>query len=68
MLAQAIQIDALQAGKRFAVCNMLWIPPGAIQHLPLLADPPSDDEALEFADNQQIKASRITFESLSAPL
>ena len=64
----ALKTDALQAGKRFAVCNMLWIPPGAIQHLPLIADPPSDDEALDSADEQQMKASRIIFESLSAPL
>jgi hypothetical protein len=64
----ALQTDALQAGKRFAVCNMLWIPPGAIQYLPLIAHPSGDDEEPESEDEQTVEAAQAIYNSLANPL
>ena len=64
----ALQTDALQAGKRFAVCDRLWVPPGAIQYLPLIANPPNEDDEPESADEQQTDVAHAIFNSLAAPL
>lgn len=64
----ALQMDTLQAGKRFAVCDKLWVPPGAIQYLPLIANPPSEDDEPELADEQQMDVARAIFNSLAVPL
>lgn len=42
--------DALQAGKRYAVCNSLWMNPGAIRYLALLKGDNADDELEEPGD------------------
>jgi hypothetical protein len=64
----ALQTDALQAGKRFAVCDRLWVSPGAIQYLPLVANPSSEDDEPESVDEQQMDVARAIFNSLAVPL
>jgi len=64
----ALQMDALQAGKRFVVCDKLWVSPGAIQYLPLVANPHSEDDEPESADEQQMDVAHAIFNSLAVPL
>ena len=66
--AGALQTDALQAGKHFVVCDRLWVLPGAIQYLPLVANPSSEDNEPESADEQQMDIAHTIFNSLAVPL
>jgi hypothetical protein len=42
-----LRTDALHAGKRFAVCNNLWVDPAAITHIASLTDSDAADPSEE---------------------
>lgn len=67
----ALAKDAMQAGKKFTVCNSLWTDPGAIRHLALLRNKESEDLGLTESDDDegQIKEqAQMIYQSLPTHL
>lgn len=63
--------DALQAGKYFAVANMLWVSPGVLRYLTLLQGDPEDlggGEEDDDDDGALREEAEQIYRALSAPL
>jgi hypothetical protein len=64
----ALKTDALQAGKRYAVCNMLWIDPASIRYLASISKNSSETESLSDGPEEVNKEAQSIMKSLPAPL
>jgi hypothetical protein len=63
----ALKSDALQAGKKYAVCNLLWLDPGVIRHVKHIAMEGSDMELSDEPEDLKEQAQNI-LKTLPAPL
>jgi hypothetical protein len=66
----ALVKDAMQAGKKFTVCNLLWTTPGAIRYLVHLSNHKSEDltESDDDSDETTKDQAQLIYHSLSAHL
>jgi hypothetical protein len=64
----ALKTDALQAGKRYAVCDLLWIDPVSIQYLGSISKTSSETESLSDGLEDVNKEAQSILKSLPAPL
>ena len=63
----ALKSDALQAGKKYAICNVLWLDPGVIRQVGYIAKEGSEAELSDGAEDLKKRAQDI-LSSLPAPL
>lgn len=71
----ALKTDALQAGKKFTVCDKLWLKPGTLGYISLLADSREDEDLSNVDDDDdddesaEAKAeAEVLFKALPAQL
>jgi hypothetical protein len=64
----ALKTDALQAGKRYAVCDELWIDPAAIRHIVYVSKSGSDTELLSDGPEEVKEQAKSILKSLPAAL
>ena len=63
-----LRTDALQAGKRFAVCNNLWVDPTVVSHLVTLTDSGTDAEPASDEPTELREQAEAIFRSLPTSL
>lgn len=66
----ALVKDAMQAGKKFTVCHLLWMNPGAFRYLAHLSDRKSEDltESDDDLDETTKDQAQLIYHSSSAHL